>query len=194
MEWYNNLAEYSKVLFVIAIAFTALLLIQLILLLFGLGTDTDIDMDPSDINSGDFGDVGGLKLFSVRGVTIFCGIFGWVGLLLMETTNLWWLASLIGTICGGLAMFLFAYAMKKMTKLEQEGNIRLSNAIGKIGSVYLKIPANKSGKGKINLVIQETYIEVEAVTEDSEDIIVGSDVEVIEVINNYLLVKKIGGK
>lgn len=199
IEWYNNLVDYSKVLFIIAVAFTVLLIIQLILLLVGLSGDGDFDASPSvditdEINDSSIAEAGGLKLLSVRGITIFFCMYGWFGLLLMETTQKWWLATLVGVVCGVVVMILFAYVIQKMSHFEQEGNIELKNAIGKIGVVYLKIPAHKAGRGKVNLVIQESYVEVEAISNDEEDIPVGADVEIIDVINNYLLVKKLGGK
>jgi hypothetical protein len=55
---------------------------------------------------------------------------------------------------------------------------------------YLRIPAKKGGYGKIQMSIQGSVHEFNAVTSESEEIATGAIVEVIEVLNgNIMLVK-----
>ena len=88
-------------------------------------------------------------------------------------------------------LLLVTYVMMQAMKLQNEGNIKLENSIGKKGIVYLTIPANKSGTGKVNVLVQERLCEFEAYTTESESIPTGSEIEVVDVLNNILIVRKV---
>ena len=47
-------------------------------------------------------------------------------------------------------------------KLQDDGTIDYRNALGLSGNVYITIPANRLEKGKVNLMLQGHYMELEA--------------------------------
>jgi len=220
--WWDSLSNYSQILFIIAVTATFIMLIFIVLMLIGLdnsgidGIDGLDGMDGLDGIDGMDGldgidgvhdiDMGGhidvlnhepisgiasLKIFTIRGVLAFFSIGSWVTMLLVDTMNDY-LATAIGAVAGFLAAFLLAIALKQAMKLESSGNISYANAIGKTATVYLRVPKEKSGKGKINLVLQDRFVEVSAVTEEVEDLKVNQEVEVVGVIDETtVLVKKI---
>jgi amino acid transporter len=213
--WWDNLNAFQQTTFVIASIATVIMFIFLVLMFFGLhdgsfdgGLDStgDADFDPSSMDHPDFdasihGDsdifnhdsfssFSGLKLFTLRGILAFLSVGSWVAFLLNDTLNPW-LSTFFGILSGGFASFLLAYAFKQMWKLESEGNVHYENAIGKTGTVYIKVPANKQAKGKVNLTLQERYIEVDAITSDLEDIIPGSEIVVVGVESeNTIIVRR----
>ena len=78
--------------------------------------------------------------------------------------------------------------MKGISKLQSSGNLDLSNAIGKVGQVYLTIPADSASAGKVNLTVQEQYKEFSAITTAKEPIKTGQYVRVVAVSESGVLV------
>ena len=76
-----------------------------------------------------------------------------------------------------------------MGKLSDDGTLKLSNAIGKIGSVYLIIPPKRKGFGKVQVTVQGVRT-LDAMTDNDEEIPTGAIVEVIGVFNNEIIIVK----
>ena len=80
-----------------------------------------------------------------------------------------------------------------MSKLAESGTLKMKNAIGKLGEVYLVIPAKRGGMGKVQLSVQGSVRTLDAITDDVEKIPTSSIIEVLDVIDDQiLLVKKQG--
>lgn len=197
-EWFNSYNSFFQAMIIIACAATLVMVIQIVMLLIGLGDDGSFDdIDASDpggvddiVNDGGFLDLFGLRILTLRNLIAFLAIGGWSMVVFFDLTEIVWLSILLGIICGVICMILLAYIFKKFNDLQSSGNIDINNAIGKIGTVYLTIPGHRSGKGKINVIVQERYIEVEAIT-DEDTIPTGSDIKIIDCIGDHLLVQKV---
>ena len=63
----------------------------------------------------------------------------------------------------------------------------MKNAVNGIGEVYLNIPAERGGMGKVSIKVQGSLRELEAMTDDNEDLMRGSVVQVVDVINEHIL-------
>ena len=61
--------------------------------------------------------------------------------------------------------------------------LKIGNALGRQGSVYLRIPAQGEGRGKITIEIQGRSVELAAVT-DGDAIKTGAIVQVVEVLGD----------
>lgn len=186
-EWWDSLSLFQQIMFVIAVPSTIIMFIFLILMLVGIdGSDAFDAGDIGDIGSGidsvndePLTSLGGLKIFTLRGVLAFLSVGGWVAYSLSSSiSNL--LSGLIGIVAGAVAAILMALAFKAAMRLESEGNLDYRNSIGKIGTVYIRIPKNRSGSGKINIMLQEQYLEVSAVTDENQDLLKGVSVEVVD--------------
>lgn len=191
------------------------LLIQTILSIIGLsGSDGDadvpdggIDIDgdgipdvfpdaaPDGVFGSDVPDDGdapdsGFRLLSLRTIIAFLTIFGWVGLITLKQglPTAW---SLIISFAGGfVAMLLVALAVSWMMRFQTDGTRNIGNALGKSGTVYLRIPANREGNGKVNLMLQDTFVELDAVTDEENEIPSGREVVVIGLSGQSTLVVK----
>lgn len=209
-EWWNGLTVLEHVFYYCAIPATFVLVIQTIGSILGIGsdnTDVDIDFDGDvDFDSGtvDFGDIAAesssidaiesassLRFFSIRGIVAFFSLFGWVGIVLLDAGLNTFLVFFLATACGLIGMLVIASMFYAITKLQRSGNVNIKNAIDEKGQVYLTIPANMSGKGKVNIIVQERYSEISAMTKSEYPIKTGSMVRVVGVIDiNTLLVEK----
>jgi hypothetical protein len=74
-----------------------------------------------------------------------------------------------------------------MTKLVEDGTMRLSNALGKTGKVYLPIKGGKGGFGKVQIKIQGALHEIQALTNDEKELSVGTVVQVESIIDDNIL-------
>ncbi len=220
IDWWNSLSLISQVFACIAVPSTAVLLIQTVLMLIGIGgeadggdsfsfgegdaTDVEIDADidsVADAGSGVYGDqelisdgdisgMDGLRIFTVRGIIAFLVVFGWVGVVLEGAKAPLWVTLLVSTVCGIAVMLLMALLMRSVMKLRDNGNADNRNAIGVSGKVYLSIPAERRGEGKINIMLQGSYVEREAVTDEKEAIPTGAEVVVTSLSGQTTLVVK----
>ena len=191
--------EIEKLLLYTGIFFTALLLIQVILTLIGIDsgsadidmdfdvhTDVDIDFDSNDGN--DLQDSAQFSVFSFKSIVSFFAILSWTALTCIQAGLSHAVSMFIGFIAGLAAMYLVARLFFALSKLKQDNTMQIKNAVGQKAEVYLTIPANRSGTGKVNINLDGTLRELEAVSD--EEIKTGSIVTVSEILNNSILIVK----
>lgn len=191
--WWEQLSSFQQGMFIIAVSASFVMLIFLILMLIGIeGSDFDGIDDVSDvdvINDEPLSGIGGLKILTIRGILAFISMGAWTAYILVNWMHPL-IASAVGIVVGAISAYLLALAFKATYKLESSGNLDYANAIGQIGTVYIRVPKSKIGKGKITLTIQERYIEVDAMTEWDQDLMPKTIVEVIGIEDTTTLVVK----
>ncbi len=192
--WWDSLYAFQQIMLVLAITATAVMLIFIVLMIIGIDNSDFDGIDSPDfhldtINDEPLSAIGGLRILSVRGILAFISIGGWAAFLFAEILSPLW-SSLIGIAFGTLAAYLVALAFRAIFKLESSGNIVYENSIGKVGTVYIRIPKKKSGKGKVSIIVQERLIEADAITEEDQDIMPKSEVEVIGIIETTTMIVK----
>jgi uncharacterized membrane protein YedE/YeeE len=119
----------------------------------------------------------------------FLGVGGWVVYILAPLLHII-LVLLLGIVAGLLASFLQAIAFKAALKLESSGNLDYKRTIGKIASVYIRIPKERRGKGKVTLALEDRFIEIDAITDEPTDLLSKTSVEIIGLENNTTVVVK----
>ena len=193
IEWWNNMDLVGQIFALIAVPSTLVLVVQTILLLCGIGGD-DIDTDGVDITGNGVGDTpgdgggDGMVLFSLRGIMAMAAVGGWSGLVMYEAGINIAVTVLLAVAFGFMALVGIAYLMKLAMKLQQNGTLDLGYAIGKVGTVYIPIPAEMKGSGKINLAMQERFIEVDAMTSAGRKLVTGESVRVTATNENGMVV------
>jgi len=140
-----------------------ILIVQLLLGLLGILHD-GIDA-PHDGESGQYEAASeGLNLLSVRALSAGLGFFG-VGGMAGMATGLGLLAALpLGMGLGIAAMIGTAMITRWMLTLEDDGSVSIDGAVGSTGTVYLAIPGERKGAGKVLLTLQNRTVEYQAVT------------------------------
>lgn len=127
----------------------------------------------------------GLRIFTLRGIVAFFSIFGWVGLTVAQADISPIIVVLVALIAGFLAMLGIALLFRAAFRLQSNGSMDLRNAFGLRATVYIRVPAKRTAHGKVNLIVQENYIEADAVTDEEYDLPTGSEVVVIGMINPH---------
>lgn len=189
-EWWNSIPAFERIFWYFAIPFTVVLSFQLIMTFIGIDWhDNSLDgHDGVDVGS-DADSLAGFRLFTLRNFIIFFTGFGWAGIFAVHAGFNQIVSILVAFLVGLFLMFAVAGMFFLMTKLTESGNISLSNAMNTFGRVYLPIPANRSGMGQIQITVQGSVREVEAMT-DGEMLPTGTPIRVMEVINDEILVVK----
>lgn len=128
----------------------------------------------------------GLRILTVRGIVAFLAVCGWVGVALTDlgvqhaADHLHLPSSAVWA-----AMLLVAVLLRAATKMQQSGNLDIRNAIGVTGEVYIPIP--EGGKGKVTLILQERFSELDAMC-PSGALKTGVPVKVTDVLENGTLI------
>ncbi len=208
--WWEELSVLQQIFACVAIPATILLVLQTLLLLFGLGGhsadqgetidhsalaghDADGDMDTGhEWDTADHDHDGahhgaGVRLFTVRGLVAFFAVGGWLGIALADTQIHTALTVTIALAGGFAALVFVALIIKWSLSLQENGTLSLENTIGRQASVYITIPPDLSGTGKVMLTVQEQLRELEAMTESHKPLTTGSQVKVTGIIQGGIL-------
>ena len=130
----------------------------------------------------------GLHILTVRGVVVFLALFGWGGLWLCQLGLPHWLAVFLAVPIGLAGMVGVALILQQAMHLQYDGTMDLRNAVGKEGTVYLTVPAGRTGSGKVNVVVQDQLRELDAVTDGDAPLATGAAVVVEALLHGDTLV------
>lgn len=190
--WFNALDPTMKAFWCIAIFASTIFLIQMVMTFIGIGDadiETDFDMPDGDIGGmdGDTLDTGGtLQLFSVRNIVNFLLGVGWGGVCLQPYFSDTAALCVAALLTGFAFVAVFAFIFKQMRRLEHDGAFNIHDCVGKVGDVYLRIPGERRGEGKVQYSFQGSVQELAAIT-NGREIPSGAKVRVLEVIDNHTL-------
>lgn len=165
-----------------AIISTVIMLIQTILSLIGM-SDLDLEVGVD----GGLDDCSGADLFTIKNIVNFFVGFGWAGVSFRPYIESDLLLVLISLLVGVCFVIIFIIIFKQLMKLESNSAVGADACVGRTADVYLRIPANRSGKGKIQLSLNGAAREFDAVTDESEPIPSGAVVTVKEIVGKSLL-------
>ncbi len=148
----------------------------------------DIGYIDTDFHGDVHGDGADFQLFSLRNLINFLLGFSWTGIsfytLLGDNPILLIITSFI---VGILFVVVFFLVIRQVQKLAEDNSFKIINTLNKTAEVYLTIPENKKGKGKIMISVNGAFHELEAMTEN-EKIQSGAVVKVIKIENNNILI------
>ncbi|MEL6304479.1 MAG: hypothetical protein AAFQ20_06780 [Bacteroidota bacterium] len=184
-DWFTALTLFEKIYWIVALVGSVVLTILMILTFMGgdvedVSGDVDVDVD---------GDSGiGFQFLSFKNLMGFFTIFGWSGIACMDNGLSTGPTLVISLFCGLLMMFAMASLFYYLSKLQSSGTLKLKNAMGQIGEVYLTIGANRSSIGKVSVNVQGTLRELEALTDEEVDLKQGNVIKVKDVTDNGILI------
>ena len=184
-EWYSTLSSFEQIFWGIALIASVFFVFVLITTLLG----GDTDGIEGDVDAEIEADTGiAFQFFSFKNIVAFFTIFGWSGISFLEAGMSKGIVVLLAAVCGLAMMFVMAFLLYQMRKMTSSGTLIMKNAIGQIGSVYLTIGANRSRLGKVQITVQGTLRELEAITDENEEITTNTVVQVKEVTANGILI------
>lgn len=190
---WSELGIFEQIFWVIAIPATVIFLVLLAMTIFGgdvsdSDVTTDVDSTLADGDSIPF------QFLSLKNIVAFFTVFGWSGIGFINAGMAPWLVVVLAAICGLLMMLAMAALFYFMSKLAENGTLKMKSAVGKLGEVYLVIPGNRGGMGKVQLNVQGSLRTLDAMTDDAAAIPTNSIIEVLDVIDEQILLVKKQGK
>lgn len=184
MEILENLEPLLKTFWFVAIPTSLIFIIQTIMTFLGVDSSDGLEAD----FDGNFSDVEApFQLFSLRNLINFLLGFGWTGISFFTTISNSIVLVILSLLVGVLFVYLFFVLMKQIQKLAENNSFNIANTLNKTAEVYLTIPENKKGKGKIMISVNGAFHELEAMSE-KEKIQSGSVVKVVKIENNNILI------
>lgn len=184
MDFFDGMSTLEQTYWGIALVGSAVFLVIFMLTFIG-GGDSDMEADASDFEADDGGV--GFQFFTFKGIIAFFTIFGWSGIVCIDnglSTNA---TLIISIIAGFIMMVLTSSLFYWMHKLAESGTLKMKNAVGVIGEVYLPIGAKRSKMGKVQIKVQGSLRELEAITDEEENLKTGTMVKVTEIVSAELL-------
>jgi hypothetical protein len=142
------------------------------------GGDTTEHAHPS----GHHGSTWLFGVLSFRTIVAALAFFGLAGLAAQSADASTPNVMMISIGAGVAAMFAVYWMMRGLQACQAEGTVRLQRAVGQHGNVYLRIPANHSGSGKVQFNLQNRTMEYLAITSGPE-LPTGAKVVVVGVVN-----------
>jgi len=182
-DWFAALGTLEKIYWLIAIPASIVFVIQLFTAFLGADGDDVADADMEvESDSGI-----GFHFITLRNLVAFFTIMAWTGIASIDSGFGTAATISISIFAGLLMMTAMATLMYFLYKLRETGNVVLKNAVGKKGEAYLRIPANKKGFGKIQITLQGSVHEFNALNESDEEIPTGAIIEVVEVLEGNVM-------
>ena len=185
---WEGMSLIGKIYWILAVPSTAIFLILLVLSFFGADAEADIDTDIGDGGDVDIGEGIGGFIISFKSIISFIMMFGWAGIISMSFDLKMWATILVAVITGLVALFAVAALLYFISKMSYSGTMDLDNAVGKVGTVVLRVPAKKQGIGQIQINVQGSLRTLDAMTEEKQQIDSGSSVQVIDIQDGDVLI------
>lgn len=186
--WWATLSLPLKIYWLVAIPFSIIFLMQLIMTFTGADfseSDATGDSDVAvDADTGiDF------QFLTLKNLIAFFTLFGWTGIACLNSGVSTGITVVISFAAGLIMMVIMASLMWFMGKLTDNGTLKIHNAVGKSGTVYIPIPGKRAGTGQIQIKVQGLQT-LDAMTDDENGFKTGQVVQVVGVVNGDILLVK----
>ncbi len=181
--WWADKILYEQIFWALAMPSTLILFILLITTFIGGDGAFEGDVDAAvELDGG-----AGVQFFTFKNLIGFFTIFGWVGIGcihsgLSETYTL-----LISFVSGAAMMTAMALTFYFLSRLVEDGSFRMKNTLGRMAEVYLPIPSSGNGLGKVQMSVQGSVKELDALTRDEEPLPRGTMVQVHDIVDGHIL-------
>ncbi len=163
----------------LAIGVFIVFFIQTVLSFVGMDFDGDTDLDF---------DASGFHLFTLKSLIHFLLGYGWTCALLYQSIDSLWVLNLLGIAAGCFLVYIIFAIMRMVMRFDEDGTFHLKDAVGTVGDIYLRVPEQRSGTGKIQFSKNGTTYEYDAVTDDHIPLATGDKARITAVVGNSLVV------
>jgi len=124
----------------------------------GDGVEADFDGGLDDVSAP-------FQLFSFRNLINFLLGFSWTGIAFYSTISSKTILLILAFIVGAAFVAVFFLIMQQIQKLAENNSFKIAETIGKNCTAYTPIPEKKSGTGRVQVSVNGSFHELEAITE-----------------------------
>jgi hypothetical protein len=171
-------------LWIIAGVTTIIFLIQAVLTFMGVDASDGLNADfNADFTDGD----ASFQLFSFRNLINFLLGFSWTGVVFYGVIDNVVLLLILSFGVGLGFVGIFWVIIKQLVKLSEDNSFNIQKTVGLTGDVYITIPGQRRGKGKVQISVQGAFHELDAITE-FQTLASGTPVKVVRLEKQRILV------
>jgi membrane protein implicated in regulation of membrane protease activity len=131
------------------------------------------------------------EAFSVRAITGFFLGFGWIGAIAIASGTSIIVASLCALAAGSAMMFGVRAIMRSMKRLRSDGTVKIGDAAGATGTVYVTIPPAGAAGGQATVTFDNRNETMPAVQTGGAPLPAGTRIRVTAVQGRTLTVERI---
>ncbi len=183
--WWGSLDPFMQTLWGIAIFASLVFIIQSVMTFIGMDSNTDFDASfEGDMSVDGGGESTPFQLFTFRNLINFLLGFSWTAIAVRASTESTATILIASVIVGVLLVAAVIFLFKWMSGMQQSGTIDMNEAVGSKGSVYLTVPAHRSGEGKVQITVRGAIREYDALT-DGERLMNETPIRVVQVLNGH---------
>jgi len=165
MEFLDGLDPQMKLFWYVAIPASLIFFIQTVLTFIGADSSDGLDADfDGDLDGGE----APFQMFSFRNLINFLLGFSWTGISFYHLVPNYTLLLLICLIVGLAFVYLFFLIIRQIKKLGEDNTFKIEKTLNKIADVYLTIPGQMQGKGKVMISLNGSVRELDAMTENNQ--------------------------
>ncbi|MFM1932221.1 MAG: hypothetical protein RL226_1524 [Bacteroidota bacterium] len=161
MEFFEGMDSVLKTFWFIALPASLIFIFQTIATFIGADAGDGLEADFDGDMDGD----GGFQIFSFRNLINFLLGFGWAGVSFYSLVSNTWLLMLIAFAVGVAFVMMFFMIIRQLMKLSEDNSFKMTDTLNQTAEVYLPIPENMSGKGKVLISVRGSMHELDAITE-----------------------------
>ena len=141
------------------------------------------DGDVTGVDAGHHASAWFYEIISIRTLAAAGTFFGLVGKTALAYGHPPMASFCYAAFAGGAAMYGVYWLFKQVYRLQNAGNENVRRAIGLPATVYVPIPAARSGAGKVTFKLQDRTVEYIAVTNDASRLATGEKVVIVGIVN-----------
>lgn len=186
-DFLSEADAYLTTFWYIAIPVSLLFIVQMVLTFVGISADADVEMD-SDVHIGD--PEGFMEYFTIRNAINFLMGFGWAGVFLHGSIQNKFLLVCAAVAVGLIFVAMYFYLAQQIKKFEEDNTFNPNELMEAQADVYLRIPGQNEGSGKIMVSHKGTTHVLDAIT-FSDTIPTGSKVIVEDIQDDNILIVRI---
>lgn len=176
--WWTELGLAKQIFYGIGLCAGLVSLVLALLSFIGIEHHDAVDA----IGTADLGHGGG-GIFSVKPLTGFFLGFGWAGGMTLDYGASLPVAILIALVAGGVIMAVIVVMFRLIISMRSDGTMRIADAAGAIGTVYITLPPDKAAGGQVTVSFkgrQETFA---ALNQTARPLASGEKIRVVSVID-----------
>lgn len=183
---WSALPMLPKIYWAVAVMSTIAFIVIFGLSLLGSGGDSDTDADSDADADGDHDT--GSYILSLKSIIGFFVAASWIGIITINNGLPIWITILSSILAGVVMTAIIVALMTFFARMQYSGTLATADTIGAKGEVYLSIPPSKSGKGKVQINVQNAVRTFDAVTESGEELRQHDRIEVKSVLEDGILI------
>ena len=169
LQTWNEMPMIPKIYWAVAVLSTIAFIVIFGLSLIGGDTDSDADTDTDGGHGEGNADIGSYVL-SLKSIIGFFVAASWIGIITITNGLPLWI-TILSSIAAGVIMTTIIVAMLTFfARMQYSGTLSTNDTVGATGEVYLSIPPNKSGKGKVQIHVQSAIRTYDAVTDSEKEL------------------------